>query len=492
MRHAYLKIGLFLLFLAAPVGSILLLGSVDSFGREQPGFPEAGALNSALARTQLGDAILERTAVMKGAVQLHDWIGLRVVGFVTSPVVISGKDGWLFYRPELHDGACIDLQNVADQLQRLHALIDMAQASGLDLRVSLAPNKSTIYPDQLHPYIRGYWRCNARNVAGVRELLKQHAPFVIDHAVPLLAERTHNPDAALYYMADTHWTPYGGAIALRQLLTTIYPTLDIPPPRLSERPATEQMDLANTLQLSLEKQAGDVAPLPPQVLDQLDRKSAAMRTIISHDSFYARISSQVHAAFPHALVVRGTGPADWMREQIAVADRVIVNLVERDLVRTITDGALDWKATIPSAIIARNRQLAVQCGSFAAVAAAAAGSPVDLRNETGVIVPVRDIEPQQLPCVRMSLVTQAPATITVALPDGSGAFIPERLVKLRVDAGTHTVSLVLPPQASGTRIGLGITGLGETATLSGIEVGEIARPRLATAGQEGGDAPLQP
>ncbi|HKP27338.1 MAG TPA: hypothetical protein VJV39_25945, partial [Dongiaceae bacterium] len=264
-----MKIGLFLLFLAAPVGSILLLGSVDSFGRQQPEFPEVEALKSTTARTQFGDAVLERTAAMKAAVQLHDWIGLRIVGFITSPAVISGKDGWLFYRPELHDGACVDLQNVTDQLQRLRALIDMAQASGLDLRVSLAPNKSTIYPDQLHPYVRGYWRCHARNVAGIHERLKQHAPFVIDHAVPLLAERIRNPEASLYYIADTHWTPYGGAIALRQLLTTIYPTLDVPAPRLSDGAATQEMDLASALQLPLEKQASAVAPLPRDVLDQL-------------------------------------------------------------------------------------------------------------------------------------------------------------------------------------------------------------------------------
>ena len=218
-----------------------------------------------------------------------------------------------------------------------------------------------------------------------------------------------------------------------------------------------------------------------------------MRTIISHDSFYDRISTQVHAAFPNAVVFRGTKGADWMREQIAVADRLIVNLVERDLVRTITDGALDWKASIPSAIIARNRRLAEQCGSFEAVAAGGAGSPVDIRNKTGMAVAVREVEPGHLPCVRISLVAQAPATITVALPDaGSGALIAERLIKLRVEAGTQTVGLVLPRPAPGAHIGLGVTGLGETATISGIEVGEIVRPRLAIADRGGGAGALQP
>jgi hypothetical protein len=490
MRIAHLKIGLFLLFLAAPVGSIVLLGNVGSFGRKQPEFPKIEELVRANARTQLGDAVLERSAVMKSAVQVHDWVGYGVVGFVSTSVVISGKDGWLFYRPEFHDGACLDLQNVADQLQRLRALIEIAQASGLDLRVSLSPNKSTIYPEFLHPYVRGYWRCHAKNVVGIRDLLKQHAPFVIDHAVPLLAERIRNPDASLYYIADTHWTPYGGAIALRQLLTAIYPALEIPAPRLADGVVTQKMDLANVLQLPLEKQAGAVAPLPPMVLDQLNRNSADVRTLITYDSFYDRISSQVLAAFPNAVVIRGAGDAS-VRSQIASADRLIVNFVERGLVRAITDGALDWKASIPTAIIARNQRVAEQCGSFEAVGDIE--SPADIGEDIGVAIAVRAVDRQHLPCLRISLVASAPTTITVALPDAaSGAFPPEHLIKFRVQAGEQRVGLVLPHHVSGARIGLGVDDGGETAALSAIEVGEITRPRLAAIDQGGDTGVVQP
>jgi hypothetical protein len=68
------------------------------------------------------------------------------------------------------------------------------------------------------------------------------------------------------------------------------------------------------------------------------------------------------------------------------------------------------------------------------------------------------------------------------LPDGtSGALPPERLIKFRVQAGDQTVGLVLPHHASGARIGLGVDGVGETAAVSAIEVGEITRPHLAIA-----------
>jgi hypothetical protein len=290
-----------------------------------------------------------------------------------------------------------------------------------------------------------------------------------------------------------HWTPYGGAIALRQLLRTIHPTLEIPAPRLSDGVVIQKMDLAGMLQLPLEKQANAIASLPPDVLDQLNRDSAAVRTLITYDSFYNRVSSQVHAAFPHAVVIRGTRDASWMRSQIATADRLIVNLVERGLLRAITDGILDWKASIPTAIIARSQRVAEQCDSFEAVDADTIESPADIDEDIRVTIAVRAVDRQHLPCLRISLHAGAPTTITVMLPDAaSGTFRPEHLIKFRVQAGEQRLALVLPHHVSGARVGLGVERHGETFTLSTLEVGNIKRPRLAVAGQEWDAGAIQP
>ncbi len=148
MRYAYLKIGLFLLLLAAPVGSLLLFGAVGGFGREQPDYPKFEELSRRKARDQFGDALLERSSAMKLAVKLQNFVTFRVIGFVDTRLVLSGKDGWLFYRPDFLDGACMDLDKAVVQFRQLAVLMDLARASGLDMRLSLSPNKATIYPDK--------------------------------------------------------------------------------------------------------------------------------------------------------------------------------------------------------------------------------------------------------------------------------------------------------------------------------------------------------
>lgn len=138
MRYAYLKIGLFLLLLAAPVGSLLLLGAVGSFGRDQPDYPSFEELLRRKGRTQFGDALFERSAAMKLAVRLQNFVALRVIGFVDTRLVLSGKGEWLFYRPDFLDGACMDMDKAVVQFRQLAVLMDLARASGLDMLITLS------------------------------------------------------------------------------------------------------------------------------------------------------------------------------------------------------------------------------------------------------------------------------------------------------------------------------------------------------------------
>ena len=122
--------------------------------------------------------------------------------------------------------------------------------------------------------MRGYWRCRVENSATLRRLIKQELPDLIDHAEPLLAEKARRPDIPLYYVTDTHWTTYGGAIALRQLLAALYPDARIPAPRLSAATETKKTDLAKMLLLSIEEQAPRAEPLLARDIELPDRRPA--------------------------------------------------------------------------------------------------------------------------------------------------------------------------------------------------------------------------
>src|SRR5688572_16774946 len=235
MRMAHLKIALFILFLLAPVASLLPFGAVEGYGRALAEFPPLGKvlLGKKSRFDQFGNAVLQRSIVQRLAVQLRNGVSYRLVGFVDNERLVSGNDGWLFYRPEFTDGRCLDEAQTAARLRAFAVLMDVGRAAGIDMVMTMSPDKSTIYPEALNSTFRGYWRCRVENSATLRRLIKQELPDLIDHAEPVLAEKARQPDIQLYYVTDTHWTQYGGAIALRQLLAALYPDAHIPAPRLS-------------------------------------------------------------------------------------------------------------------------------------------------------------------------------------------------------------------------------------------------------------------
>jgi len=470
MRLAHIKIGLFALFLAAPVLALLLLGSVGEYGSVDPKFPRLWeTLRGKKHRMdQFGEAVLHRSAVSKLSIELHNWVAYRLVGFVDTTRVVSGQGDWLFYRPEFQGGRCLEREKAAADLRQLAVLIDLGRASGIDLFVSISPDKSTIYPEMLSAAARGYWRCRVESTTAFRQLIKQEAPALIDHAEPLLAEKALHPERQLYYVTDTHWTPYGGAVAVRQLLAAIHPAEQIPAPRRSAT-ASRATDLSRMLLLPASETVDDVDPAswsrPQGDADNL-------RTAIVHDSFYNAIAPQLAVAFPNAALV-GFNDA-----HAADADRLIINSVERSLSKRVREGPLAWNARLPAAIVQRNLKRARDCASFAPVSQPGV---IGLAGaSSGTIVPIPAISGGRLPCLRLAVTAKQGATLNVALPNGTtGAFEPGRSFKYKMAPDDETIAFVLPAYVAGSSVRLQASE-GEIG-LSLVETGDIAQPRLASA-----------
>ena len=489
MRIAHLKIALFALVLALPVLSLLLFGVVDAFGRDHPDFPRLGqALRGKKHRLdQFGDAVLDRSAATFVAVKLRGWIGYRIVGFVDTPRIVSGEDGWLFYRAEFKAGDCRDPDHIAQRLRGLAALIDLGRASGLDLIMSVSPDKSSIYPEMLSGFSHRYWKCRLQNTATLQRLLRQEAPLMLDHAVPLLAQKARYPDIPLYYKTDTHWTPYGGTVALRQLLAAIFPGAVVPEARPVGTERATRTDLGRMLLLDIEYDIAATDLSPERDLRPLNRDPAGFRTVIAHDSFYAKIWPQLAAIFPDAVNVSLGNNGERAASEMMSADRFIINLVERSFVHHIDRGVVTWDAPMMVAIVERNRQRAQSCTGFdpiqsteiASDGEAAADAPA---GDPGERIDIPRVAPDRLPCLRLSLTATRPGVLEIALPNpATGAFEPGRAFNYRIAPGSQTLGFVLPAYAAGTGVRLGMTGPGKKATLSAIEIGEIERPRLASS-----------
>jgi len=473
MQLAHIKIALFALFLAVPVAVLLLLGSVGDYGGPTPGFPSLGdTLRGKKQRMdRFGEAVLHRSAVTKLAIELRNWVGYRVVGFADTALVVSGEGDWLFYRPEFRDGRCLEREQMAASFRQLSVLVDIGRASGIDLFVSISPDKSTIYPEMLRASARGYWKCRIESAAAQRRLIQEEAPALIDHAEALLAEKGAHPDRQLYFVTDTHWTPYGGAIALRQLLAAIHPGAQIPAPHRSGTMTVDPTNLSRMLLVPVREQADDIAPPTAQDLQALGDPDD-LSTVIVHDSFYGSIASQITAALPNAVDV------GWGDAASASADRIIINTLASALPRRTLGGWLSWKARLPAAIVRRNIKRSQECAGFEATSQA--GVAKLAHRSSGIVVPIPAVEGGHLPCLRLSLVAKHAAILEVALPDpATGAFEPGRSFRYRVAQGNRTIAFVLPAYAAGSGVRLQAS-TGEMS-LSLIETGDIAAPRLASA-----------
>jgi hypothetical protein len=475
MRAAPLKIALFILFLLAPVATLLPLGSVEDYGRTQTEFPPLGKvlLGKKGQFDQFGDAVLERSIVRRLAIQLRNWVGYRLVGFVDNERLVSGNDGWLFYRPEFTGGRCLDEDQMSMRLRAFAVLVDIARSVGVEMIISMSPDKSTIYPEALNATMRGYWKCRVENSAALRRLIKQELPNLIDHAEPILVEKARHPDIPLYYVTDTHWTPYGGAIAVRQLLAALYPDARIPEPRLSAATAIRKTDLASMLLLSIKERGPMAEPLLARDLEFAESDRPAIKTLIVHDSFYGAIRRQIMDAFPDPTTMLSFSQGDRLRADGLSADRLIINAIERKFVTNEGD-VLAWDEDVPIAILNHNMQRAQDCSSFVAADAAIPGA----KSGKGDVA-IRAVGSGTLPCLRLSVTAEERATLEIALPDPkTGAFEPGRTLEYRIERGTRTIAFVLPGYAAGSDIRVSL----EDAAISAIDVGEI--PAIQPAGSD--------
>lgn len=156
--------------------------------------------------------------------------------------VIEGQDGWLYLGRDI-SAPCRAERSINDTIADLQRLRSAVEASGRRFEVVVAPNKSTMVPENLPDDYVGE-ECAAQ----VREEFWRRLPAeagVIDLRESLTAVRDQN-DAPLYYPGDSHWSHLGG-------LTMSYRLVEALSPGIS---GTWQIEQTRTFNA-----ADDIAPL---------------------------------------------------------------------------------------------------------------------------------------------------------------------------------------------------------------------------------------
>ncbi|MAG33885.1 MAG: hypothetical protein CL908_23640, partial [Deltaproteobacteria bacterium] len=296
------SIGSLALFLLLPAAVYLASGSADGFvhGKSQPEWPTLQALIAPdpEGRAQLAEALLDRLALRREAIRLRNRITWRGLAYIDTDLVVSGADGWLFYKPALRAWDCEHHAVLDRGLHRLHLLLDLTEVNDVPLVIAIAPNKASIHRGAMTGRAAHYGRCYFDYEARFRSVLESHdAPRVIDHA-RVLDPLQHREET--YLRTDTHWNRKYAYQAIAQLAAEVgigHPSESDPEIILEDKVT----DLGNQILLMESPE-----PNPTVVLSRPPSGAQtgvdAPHIMIIHDSFYQEASEYLAAMIPNATL----------------------------------------------------------------------------------------------------------------------------------------------------------------------------------------------
>ncbi len=139
------------------------------------------------------------------------------------PQVIQGKDGWLYFGGDA-SGPCQPTRSVQDTLARLTRLATAVRASGRRFVLTVAPDKSTAWPQELPDSYLGKACAEARRTEFWSALRATPPPGYVDLLGPIQAAQKAG-GRSLYRQTDTHWGEQGALIYTRGIADALQPGL---------------------------------------------------------------------------------------------------------------------------------------------------------------------------------------------------------------------------------------------------------------------------
>lgn len=249
--------------------------------------------------------------------------------------VLRGSEGWLYVADDV-DRACSLATPWPRAIGRVEAIARRIRRSGRPVAVLIAPNKSTIYPEHLDTQALGArWPCALR---GERELWSRlgasREPGVLGVRDDLLRAKRTTPDA-LFHRKDSHWNGVGAIAALPGILRRLGGGVRLRSGDVVKRRAVPYTgDLTQLLGTPEKDTTPDRAirraPGAPRLRGTtamlMDSFGNAIKPLL--EPYVRRLEVGVWAS----LDVAG------MWQMIRRADRVVIEIVERELNPPLVDG----------------------------------------------------------------------------------------------------------------------------------------------------------
>lgn len=208
-----LCIGIFLVLLLLPmIGQVVRVGTGVTATEmrapnELPGLPHSVEEVSVLPQ-RFEAWLKDHFGFRNHLVLANNLIRVKVFGQSTSPLVVLGRNGWLFYTGEhtLEQTRGID-RFTPEELDRWIDVMERRQAwlaeRGIPMLMVAIPNKERVYREEL-PAWATQVNPESRMDQIVRRLAERRSPLVFkDMTADLIAAKK---DMRVYFQADTHWT----------------------------------------------------------------------------------------------------------------------------------------------------------------------------------------------------------------------------------------------------------------------------------------------
>jgi hypothetical protein len=181
-----------------------------------------------------GDALLQTSTYQQLDRYLQDRFAFRALAIRISAKlndklwkgdtdqVRRGKGEWLYYQPSLTQ-LCTESMSPRQGTAVLEGLVSALQHNGKTVRYLLAPEKTSIYPENLTKRSVTDSQCALSAREQIRKGLGSHDWF-LDIYDALFQLKASSPQP-IYQPRDTHWTEQGAGVMLRTLVNSVQPGL---------------------------------------------------------------------------------------------------------------------------------------------------------------------------------------------------------------------------------------------------------------------------
>lgn len=134
----------------------------------------------------------------------------------TTDQVVVGKGDWLYFGGTINDYTGKNLLSDRELYDIVHNLVllrDYVEQNGSQFLLMVAPNKNTLYNDNM-PYY--YKKADISNLERLQVLLEKEGIEYID-----LVQVFHNEEDVLYFQRDTHWNNEGAVLVYNAVMSEL-------------------------------------------------------------------------------------------------------------------------------------------------------------------------------------------------------------------------------------------------------------------------------